>query len=190
MPIEIKVTKELGNFEPKFIGPFTTRQAIIFAACGSAAVLMYKAAGNFLPKSMQWYACIPPGAVALLFNSPFYGMRFEQFLKAIFVNVFLAPTNRRYRTENTMQAKLNRFNKDFDEAQEKVLAEIGEETPNRLKTLLRSGKKRSTESASQAKKSQKGVKEKRKAQNKPVSRTSGKQSLKNKNYKMSSKAIR
>lgn len=192
MPIEIKVTKELGNFEPKFIGPFTTRQAIIFGVCGASAVLMYKAAGNFLPKSMQWYACIPPGAVALLFNTPFYGMRFEHFLKAIFVNVFLAPTNRRYRTENTMEARIKRFSKRYDEAAEKAAkAEAGESTSKAKKLFGLSRKnsgspdpKKTTHKPTQA--------DKKKS---PVGKRSGPKSgasnsAKNKNYKMSSKAIR
>ncbi len=114
MPIEIKVTKELGNFEPKFIGPFTARQSIIFGTCGAAAIGLYKIASTFLPGSMAWYACLPPAGIALLFNTPFYGMRFEQFLQSIFVNVFLAPTNRRYRSENTMEARITKMNKALD----------------------------------------------------------------------------
>jgi len=114
MPIEIKVTKEIGNYEPKFIGPFTTRQAIVFGSCGAAAILMYRAASTFLPSSMAWYACMLPGAVAVLFNTPFYGMRFEEFIKSVFINVFLAPTYRRYRTENTMEERIRKMSEAFD----------------------------------------------------------------------------
>ena len=79
MPIEIKVTKEIGNYEPKFIGPFTTRQCVTFGLGAIFAVLIYNTAAKFLPKPIPGYLCLIPAGVAVLFNWKPYGMKFEKF---------------------------------------------------------------------------------------------------------------
>lgn len=115
MPIEIKVTKEIGNYEPKFVGPLTLRQFVTFALAGATAMFLYKTARVYLPKSAATYICAIPAGIAGLLNLKPYGMRPEKFLQAIFVNMFLAPSHRRYRTENTMEERISKMQRAYDE---------------------------------------------------------------------------
>jgi len=178
MSIEIKVTKEIGNYEPKFIGPLTLRQTIVFGLAGSAAILLYRGALLVFPKTIAGYFCFLPAGIGLLFCSNPYGMRFEKFIQTIFVNMFLAPTHRRYRTESTMEARIQKLDaaqRAYENAlavSEPVPEEQAEKKPKR--TLFRKKGKGASAVLSAKENTQKKGK---------------KRNIKNKNYKQSPKAI-
>lgn len=180
MPIEIKITKEIGNYEPKFIGPLTARQFLVFGIAGVSAVFLYKAARTVAPQSIAGYVCLLPAGLGLLFCSNPYGMRFEKFVQSIFVNMFLAPSHRRYRTENSVEALINSLT-EADIAMEETARE---EKKGKHRQRSSHKEKEASQPQGKEKRSKKKVKQDQKNQKE---RKSGKN---NKNYKLSSKAIR
>ena len=97
---EIKIPKDITKVETKFIGPFTGRQSFCLAGAAVTSILLYNIFEAFLP-STGFYACvlaaIPFGAVGWF--KP-YGEPFEKFIGSYIRNVFLAPSKRKYETNN------------------------------------------------------------------------------------------
>ena len=104
MAIEIKITKELGNYKPSLIGPFTARQALCLIIAVPLAIQIYTKLGPIVTTDVAGFFVFPVAAAAWFFGwkEP-YGMPAEKFLKSIFVNVLLAPQNRKYKIENTYE---------------------------------------------------------------------------------------
>lgn len=99
--IEIRVTKELGNYEPKLVGPLTIRQVICLIIGLPCCYLIYRVLSPVMTKDIAGFFCMIPAAVAGAFGwAKPYGMKTEKFIKATFVNMVLAPSNRRYKTKN------------------------------------------------------------------------------------------
>lgn len=101
MAVSRKTQKDVGNYEAKFIGPFTAREtgflgigAVISAVIG---VLMEVMGFDYITIAM----------VVLVIMSPFvwlakanpYGMKAEVFLKEYYLYHILSPNNRPYKTE-------------------------------------------------------------------------------------------
>jgi len=114
MAIEIKITKELGNYKPRLLGPFTARQVLCLLIAAPIAMKIYTGLGDIVTKDVAGFFVFPIGAIAWFFGwkEP-YGMPAEQFLKSIFVNVLLAPQHRKYKIENTFEA-LEKIGKDIE----------------------------------------------------------------------------
>jgi len=106
--IEIRITNEIGSYEPKFIGPFTLRQVICLAVGAFFCYAIYIVTFPYLPFDVAGFLCCIPAAIAVLFGwvKP-YGMRMEKFIKSVAVNILLAPTHRRYKTKNTHEQLLH-----------------------------------------------------------------------------------
>ena len=117
--IELKITKEIGDYEPKFIGPFTLRQSICIAVGAPICYFIYKTLSPIMTADVAGFFCAIPGGIAALFGwvKP-YGMKTEKFIQSVFVNMFLAPTNRRYKTENYHEFGLKMIEAEFVEAEE------------------------------------------------------------------------
>lgn len=100
--IEIKVPKDIQEFEPTLIGPFTTRTlicAIAVVALTYGGYMAEKAIGIEDPVSVPVFCllAIPPALIGWV---RIYGMHFEKFAgKAIREN-FIAPAKRLYKVEN------------------------------------------------------------------------------------------
>ena len=105
--IDIRVTKELGNYDPKFLGPFTLRQSICLAIAAPICYYIYQAATPIFSSDVAGFFCFIPGAIAALFGwvRP-YGMRTEQFLRSIFITSVIAPSHRKYKSSNTHEQML------------------------------------------------------------------------------------
>lgn len=101
MAIEIKIPKEINRYEAKFIGPFTMRQSIALVIALPICVVIYNFARKYMPMDVACVFCFIPGGVAALFGwvKP-YGMHFEKFLQSVFISSFVAPSKRKYCTEN------------------------------------------------------------------------------------------
>lgn len=119
--LEVPITKEITEFEPKLIGPFTTRQSVclFFAVPVGYFIIRYlqPILGWDLAAVMLFF---PAGICYLIGWCKPYGMRMERFLKDVFVNRFLAPTNRKYKTQNTharVLADLEAHWKDYERSQ-------------------------------------------------------------------------
>ena len=99
--IEIKIPKEINTYEAKFIGPFSLRQSVCLLITLPSCVLLYNLLKPYIPFDLVGFVCLVPASIAFLFGwfKP-YGMKFEKFLKGVFVSAFLAPSKRKYKTEN------------------------------------------------------------------------------------------
>lgn len=118
--IEIRVTKEIGNYKPKLIGPFTMRQVICLLVGVPVCVFIYKFTSPYLPSDIPGFLCFIPGGLAYLFGwyEP-YGMPTERFLQSIAVNILMAPSNRPFKIKNTHEALIHAA----EELEEKEAAE-------------------------------------------------------------------
>ena len=99
--VEIRITKEIGNYEPRFVGPFTIRQTICLGVAVPACYFIYKWLTPIVTSDIAGFFCFFPGAAAALMGwvKP-YGMHTEKFIRSVFVNQLLAPSHRAYKIEN------------------------------------------------------------------------------------------
>ena len=111
--VEMRITKEIGNYKPRVVGPLNFRQLICVGIAAPICYFIYKYLSPHITRDLAGFFCILPAAVAGLFGwyHP-YGMNTEQFIRSVFVKTFLAPSHRKYRTEN-----------QFERIGEKLIAE-------------------------------------------------------------------
>jgi len=106
--IEIRINKDIGSYQAKFIGPFTLRQTVCVALAAPVCIFLYSRVGKFLPSTdIAGFLSAIPAAIAWLFGwcKP-YGLPMEKFLKSIYVSMVLAPSHRKYKTVNRHEAAL------------------------------------------------------------------------------------
>ena len=105
--IEIKMPNEINKYEAKAAGPFTLRQLICLIICMPIGIGIFLLAKPFIGVDLAGFLVLIPGAVAFLFGwyKP-YGMKFEKYLRSVFISSFLAPSKRVYKTENFYAAIL------------------------------------------------------------------------------------
>lgn len=108
--VEIRITRELGDYTPKFIGPFTLRQFICLVGAGVPCYFLYSSLRGILPVDAIGFLCMIPAAIAAAFGwfRP-YGMKMEVFIRSIFITMFLAPANRKYRATNRTKKLLSKI---------------------------------------------------------------------------------
>lgn len=115
--IEIKIPKNINEYDPKFIGMFTFRQSIALAITLPICIWIFN---EFKDVSMDLAGglCMIPAAFAWLFGwFKIYNMRFEQFLMTAAINCIIAPTKRKYMTDNIY----TRVYKDDDKQNNKAV---------------------------------------------------------------------
>lgn len=99
--IEIRITKEISDYEPKLFGPLTLRQSACVAAGAPFCYFIIRYLGPLLTTEVAMFFCFIPAGIAYAFGwARPYGMKMEQFLRSVFVNRFLAPSHRKYRCQN------------------------------------------------------------------------------------------
>lgn len=119
MSIEIKINKDVGSYEAKFIGPFTKRQDICIALAAPACWWIYFGLAPVISKDVAGFLVFIPAVLAALFGwiKP-YGMPMERFLRSVFISMFLAPAHRKYKTSlrlptiKTERKKKYKFSKE------------------------------------------------------------------------------
>lgn len=117
MSIEIKIPKEINKYEAKFVGPFTLRQTLCLGICLPVGIGLFVLSKPYVGPDIAGFFVVPPAAIGYLFGwyKP-YGMKFEKYLKSAFINSFVAPSKRLYKTENYYSQVLDEINK-ADEAE-------------------------------------------------------------------------
>lgn len=100
--IEIKVPKDIQEFEPTLIGPFTARHlvcAIAIVVLTYGGYLAEKALGIEDPITVPFFCllAIPPALIGWV---RIYGMHFEKFAGKAFRENFVAPAKRLYKVDN------------------------------------------------------------------------------------------
>lgn len=119
--MEIKINKDVGSYEPKVVGPFTTRQAVCLMIGIPICIGIYKYGSAILPADAVSFLLLIPAAITWLFGwkKP-YGMPMEKFIKSIFMNIILAPRNRIYKTERKPSFSERESQEEQKVSQEKV----------------------------------------------------------------------
>lgn len=102
--LQVEMSKDIREYEPRIIGPFTKRQSLLIVI------------GVVISTSIAFILPIPSFYIKLIIAScgvfPFVmcgwidmqGMHFEQFLLYILKNSILTPSIRRYKSENAYRA--------------------------------------------------------------------------------------
>lgn len=126
MSIEIKIPKEVRKYEAKAVGPFTLRQLICLIICLPICVGLYALVKPYLGVDLAGFTVIIPAGIGWLFGwyKP-YGMKFEKYMKTMFVNSFLAPSKRVYKTENYYADILKEIAKEEKAEAEKQASKSG-----------------------------------------------------------------
>ena len=112
MAIEIKIPKEINQYEAKAAGPFTLRQLLCLFICLPIGVGIFILTKPYVGVDVAGFLVFPPAIVGYLFGwyKP-YGMKFEKYMQTVFVNSFLAPSKRLYKTENYYSSLLKEISK-------------------------------------------------------------------------------
>lgn len=102
--VEMRITKEIGNYKPRVVGQLTFRQLVCVGLAAPACYFIYKYLSPHITRDLAGFFCILPAAVAGLFGwcHP-YGMNTESFIRSVFINIFLAPSHRKYKTKNQFE---------------------------------------------------------------------------------------
>ena len=98
--IEVDMTQDIREYEPKLFGLVTSRQIILLAiGCSySIPLAIFLPLGNDITaRFMVGMLCMIP--VILLGWVEVYGMRLEQFLWQALLSLVLTPHNRIYKTD-------------------------------------------------------------------------------------------
>lgn len=101
MAIEKEIIRDVKNYQPKFIGPFSFRNFICLLAGAVVCFPVYKILDsyNFIYTFIIFVvAAIYLPFVLLGYLHP-YGLTFEKFVVCFIKDTILAPTNRKYETE-------------------------------------------------------------------------------------------
>lgn len=106
MAVTRKTQKDIGQYEPKFIGPFTLRQSI---SLGLGAALCFvvctsSISSNGIDATSLFTICFTIMIPFFIFGwvKP-YGLRIEDFIKECYVYHYLSPHIRPYETETTLE---------------------------------------------------------------------------------------
>ena len=111
--IEVHIPKDLDHYEAKFFGPFTLRQSICILIAVPLGILLFNATKGELGRTTAGYICLLPATIAFLFGwlKPF-GMKFELFLRSVFINTVLAPSKRKYKTTNYYKMLMSQLSEE------------------------------------------------------------------------------
>lgn len=108
--IEIRITKEIQEFEPKVIWGLTLRQLILVGAGAPVVYWIITTLSPIFTMDVAVFFCAPIAIVAYAFGwAKPYGMKMEKFIQSVFINRVLAPVNRKYKTENQHEVLLKQL---------------------------------------------------------------------------------
>lgn len=135
--IEIEIPKDIKDYEPKLIGPLTTRQTICSGAILVIMLVGYNVLKMFFENGLKvvipLIICLIP--IAIGWYKP-YGMRFEKYAISQLYTVILPPKKRLYKVENLYE----QFDKEI-EKEEKAIFEQNHTNTKTKKQLNKKEKK-------------------------------------------------
>ena len=99
--IDLIIHRDPAKCQAKLVGPFTARQTVCIMIAAPFCWAIYHFSSPYIPPDVAGFLVIIPAAVAMAFGwlRPF-GMPTEKFIKSVFVDRYLAPHKRRYKTVN------------------------------------------------------------------------------------------
>jgi len=102
--IEIRIPKEIREYQEKIFLGLSVRQVVAVAAMGLINIPLFFAINSFAGMQVAGFCIMPVAAIIGVFG--FWrpsGMYFEEYAKMMITNNFILPANRRYETENFFQ---------------------------------------------------------------------------------------
>lgn len=156
--IEIKIPKEVTKYETKLVGPFTARQCISLVVFVPIIIVVYNVGKQYLGSEIAPYLCFPFGGLAAGFGwiKP-YGLKFEDFLRSVFLRAFLAPTKRVQKSDN-LYSLLSKKAKDLTPEEELIIDAQLEGIPeDEVEKALKQLKKQKKAKKPKYKKSKKAI---------------------------------
>lgn len=139
--IEIEIPKDIKDYEPKLIGPFTTRQAICTGAIVIISIVGYNVLKHVFDNGLKFIipliVCLIPMLIG--WYKP-YGMRFEQYALSQFNTVILPPKKRLYKVENTYQQFEKLIEKEEKEKLEAEKKKAKQQTTQQSKSAPKKNK--------------------------------------------------
>lgn len=134
--LEISIPRDIRDFQPKFMGPFTERQCAALAVMVVVMLLTCLIQKKILGFEVVTYL---PGLVlsvpAFLFGwgDKMLQMPFEVYARTVFLNTFVIPKHRVYQIHCYYSTTEARIRKEMDEA-EAATEEGKEKAKNKEKT--------------------------------------------------------
>lgn len=97
--LEIEMSRDIKDFQPKVAGPFTIRQIVCMSISLSYGLpLFFMLSGDIVTRLMITLFAMAP--VLLCGWLKVYDEPFERFIKIIIYNKFVKPVNRKYKIKN------------------------------------------------------------------------------------------
>lgn len=142
--IEVNIPKDLDHYEAKFVGPFTLRQSICIVCALPIGIFLFNLTKKSLGVDVAGFICLIPAGIAYLFGwlKP-YGMKFEVFVRSVFITTVLAPSKRKYKTENYFKTLMS---EKFDDEDDFIL----EDSPKKKKKKRDSSSSENYQSSTKA----------------------------------------
>lgn len=149
MAIEVPITKEISEYEPKLVAGLTIRQCICVVLCAPFCYVVVKYLSPYLTRTLSMFFCFVPCGIGYAFGwcKP-YGMKMEKFIQSVFVTRLLAPQKRKYKTVNTIETVLTAAEKEWNHAELMKLMET--ETKKEKRARLKAAKKTKYQLSSRA----------------------------------------
>jgi len=97
--LEIEMSRDIKDFQPKVAGPFTLRQIVcLLLSLAYGVPLFFILSGDIVTRIMiALFAMVP---VLLCGWFKVYDEPFEKFIKIIIYNKFVKPVKRKYKVNN------------------------------------------------------------------------------------------
>lgn len=113
--IQVQIPKDIREYEPKFIGPFTARQCFSILAAGLIELAGSRLMGEMFTDPKMSY--IPPLVIAAIplfygFGEQLLHMKPEVYIKEVFIRSLIYPKVRPYKTHNFIEIQLNEIEKE------------------------------------------------------------------------------
>lgn len=98
--VKRNIPRDINQYKAKQIGPFTTRQIICLIPAAGLALGAYFGLRNIIGDASLLVAIVLALPFLLCGFVTLYNVPFEKFALQVIRTVILAPTTRRYKTEN------------------------------------------------------------------------------------------
>lgn len=113
--LQVQIPKDIREYEPKFIGPFTMRQCLSII---SAAVIELAGSklmeGIFKTPRMEYIVPLIIAAPILFFGfgDQMLHMKPEVYIREVFIRNLVYPKIRPYKTHNFIEVQINEIQKE------------------------------------------------------------------------------
>ena len=134
--IEVEMSKDIRDYQPKIIGPFTKRQVlgIVIGAAYAFPIALLLPVSDMFVKIMIAMVLAAPAVMCGWVD--LYGMHLEQFVIYVIRKNYLTPRKRKYKTESTFYEEIKNTEQDDNTGKKKKAKKIKKQKKGDLKYVL------------------------------------------------------